>query len=118
MAEVEKALMKRRLLDVEGIADYLGVTVRHVRRLVLERRIPFIKWGHLLRFDLDEIDAWIDGWRQAPVVQPMGTGSVAPGDVSTEDEPPVSERPRRRTADRKRPSPRRRPAASSDSSLW
>jgi excisionase family DNA binding protein len=39
------------------------VTERHVRRLVAERGIPFIKWGHLLRFDPDEIEAWIDGGR-------------------------------------------------------
>jgi hypothetical protein len=31
-----------------------------VERLVQERRIPFIKWGHPLRFDPDEIDAWVD----------------------------------------------------------
>jgi len=40
-----------RLLTIEQIADHLGVSVRHVRRLVAERRIPFVKWGHLLRFD-------------------------------------------------------------------
>jgi excisionase family DNA binding protein len=33
--------------------------VRHVRRLVQERRIPFFKWGHLLRFDPDEIETWL-----------------------------------------------------------
>ena len=32
---------------------------RHIRRLVAERRIPYIKWGHLLRFDPDEIDQWL-----------------------------------------------------------
>ncbi len=48
------------LLDVEGVADALGVSVRYVRRLVAERRIPFIKWGRYLRFDADEIAEWID----------------------------------------------------------
>ena len=57
------------LVDIEGVAEYLGVSVRHVRRLVFERRIPFIKWGHLLRFDLDEIATWIDGWRHGSVIQ-------------------------------------------------
>ncbi|MDP9388446.1 MAG: helix-turn-helix domain-containing protein [Actinomycetota bacterium] len=36
------------------------MTERHIRRLVQERRIPFIKRGHPLRFDPDEIDAWVD----------------------------------------------------------
>ena len=58
---------RRPLVDIQTVAAYLGVTVRHVRRLVDERRIPFIKWGHPLRFDLDEIDAWIDQNRYAPL---------------------------------------------------
>ena len=32
------------LLDIEGVDEQLGVSVRHVRRLVFERRIPFVKW--------------------------------------------------------------------------
>ena len=32
-----------------------------------ERRIPFVKWGHLLRFDPVEIAAWLDGHRVSPV---------------------------------------------------
>jgi excisionase family DNA binding protein len=53
-----------RLLTIGEVAEYLGVTERHVRRLVAERRIPFVKWGHLLRFDQEEIAAWIDAARR------------------------------------------------------
>ena len=45
-------------MTIEEVAERLGASVRHVRRLVHERRIPFIKWGHLLRFDPDDIEAW------------------------------------------------------------
>jgi len=55
-----------RLLTVAELADHLGVDIRHIRRLVAERRIPFIKWGHLLRFDPAEIDTWIDSYRHHP----------------------------------------------------
>ena len=54
------------LLDLDGIAEHLGVTPRHVRRLVAERRIPFVKWGHLLRFDPVEIATWLDAHRISP----------------------------------------------------
>lgn len=50
----------RPLMDLSAVAERLGVNHRHVRRLVHERRIPFIKWGHLLRFDPDEIDEWLE----------------------------------------------------------
>jgi excisionase family DNA binding protein len=49
-----------RLLDITTLATRLGVNARHIRRLVAERRIPYIKWGRLIRFDPDEIAAWID----------------------------------------------------------
>ncbi len=55
-----------RLLSIAEVADALGVEVRHVRRLVHERRIPYIKWGHLLRFDPAEIAAWVDTYRRRP----------------------------------------------------
>lgn len=47
------------LLDIEGVAAHLNITVRHVRRLVFERRIPHLKVGRLLRFDPTELAAWL-----------------------------------------------------------
>lgn len=47
------------LMDVTELADHLGVEIRHIRRLVHERRIPFLKWGHLVRFDPTDVDAWL-----------------------------------------------------------
>ena len=46
------------------MAKRLGVTVRHIRRLVAEKRIPIVKWGHLVRFDPQEIELWIDEARR------------------------------------------------------
>lgn len=55
-----------RLLSIAEVADALGVDVRHVRRLVHEKRIPYIKWGHLLRFDAADVAVWIDAYRHYP----------------------------------------------------
>ncbi len=52
------------LLDLPAVAARLGVNQRHVRRLVAERRIPYLKWGHLLRFDPVELEAWLDRARR------------------------------------------------------
>jgi excisionase family DNA binding protein len=56
------------LVDVGGVAAYLGTSVRHVRRLVAERRIPHTKVGGLVRFKLDDIDAWLAASQRGPVV--------------------------------------------------
>ena len=51
------------LLDVAEVAVRLGATVRFVRRLVAERRIPYVKVGKFVRFDPAEVEQWIDDHR-------------------------------------------------------
>jgi excisionase family DNA binding protein len=75
----EPTLPIPQLVDITTVAKILGVEPRHIRRLVHERRIPFIKWGHLVRFDLGEIGDWLDHNRCPVGGQPPGnrpTGSV------------------------------------------
>jgi len=50
-------------MNISEVADVLGVNVRHVRRLVFESRIPYVKWGRLLRFDPREIERWLQASR-------------------------------------------------------
>ncbi len=56
---------RRRLLDVEQAAEYLTTSEHFARRLVRERRIPFIKVGRFVRFDTDDLDRFIDARRAA-----------------------------------------------------
>jgi excisionase family DNA binding protein len=47
-------------LDVRGTASYIGCTERYVRRLVFERRIPFLKVGGTkVRFMPADLDTWL-----------------------------------------------------------
>jgi|FreactcultureFD7_1027221.scaffolds.fasta_scaffold10565_4 excisionase family DNA binding protein len=48
-----------RLLDLDGLCAYLGVSERYARRLVAEDRIPVTRIGRKLWFDHVEIDRWI-----------------------------------------------------------
>lgn len=51
------------LLDITALAERLGVTERFVRRLVAERRIPFLKIGKFIRLEPADVAAWIDQQR-------------------------------------------------------
>lgn len=84
-----KRAVEAELVDIDWVAKRLGVTVRHVRRLVAERRIPLVKWGHLLRFDPDEVEHWIDSARR-----PAGAVLAGPA-------PTVNASSRRRTRAKK-----------------
>jgi excisionase family DNA binding protein len=58
------------LIDIPTLAGQLSTSIRHIRRLVAEKRIPYIKVGHLIRFDPDDIGAWLNAAR----VMPNGDG--------------------------------------------
>lgn len=47
------------LLDIVQVAEHLGVTTRHVRHLIADRRIPFVRVGRLIRFDPMEVTEWL-----------------------------------------------------------
>ena len=48
-----------QMMDIDGVAERLFTTTRHIRRLVSERRIPFNKVGGKLRFDPAVIEEWV-----------------------------------------------------------
>ena len=53
------------LLTVEQAAERLGTSVRFIRRLRTEGRIPVVKLGKHLRIDSTDLDHYIDAGRQA-----------------------------------------------------
>lgn len=48
-----------KLLTIEELADFLQIKKSFIRSLVFQRKIPFIKIGRLIRFDMNEIIQWI-----------------------------------------------------------
>ncbi len=55
-------------LTVEQAAAYLNITDHFVRRLIRERRIPFVKVGRLVRLRRSDIDDYLAG-RRVPAVR-------------------------------------------------
>jgi excisionase family DNA binding protein len=52
------------LIDIETLAVQLGDSVRQLRRLVAEKRIPCLKVRHFLRFDPEQVKAWLEDHAQ------------------------------------------------------
>ncbi len=53
------------MLSIPEAADVLGVTPRWVRRAIFERRLAYVKLGHLVRIDADDVRALIEAGRVA-----------------------------------------------------
>jgi excisionase family DNA binding protein len=51
------------LLTYQQLAAWLNDNVRHLRHLVNQKRIPYVKVGHFVRFDEREILEWLDNNR-------------------------------------------------------
>lgn len=50
----------RRLFTIREVAEYTGLSVHTLYTMTSQRRIPFVKTGRLVKFDLKAIDAWIE----------------------------------------------------------
>jgi excisionase family DNA binding protein len=49
-----------KLFGIDELADHLGTSSRHIRRLIAERRVPYLKVGRRVRFDPAEIAGWLE----------------------------------------------------------
>jgi excisionase family DNA binding protein len=51
--------MTEKLMTFEEAAERLGTTPRHMRRLVVERRIAYRKLGRYVRFHPDDLAEYV-----------------------------------------------------------
>jgi excisionase family DNA binding protein len=59
MKPADDAFIAPRLLDIQQVAVYTGLSVHTLYTMVSQRRIPFVKMGRLTKFDREELDKWI-----------------------------------------------------------
>jgi len=52
------------LIGPQTLADRLGVPVSWVYLKCRAREMPHLKFGHYLRFDVDELERWVDQHRR------------------------------------------------------
>ncbi|MFC1621698.1 helix-turn-helix transcriptional regulator [Candidatus Omnitrophota bacterium] len=57
--------MDKRLIDIKEVSERLGVKVSTIYSWVHQKQIPYIKMGRLVKFDLLELDNWIQGKKVA-----------------------------------------------------
>jgi excisionase family DNA binding protein len=58
---------KYTLLDIKQAAAYLGLKVNTLYQWVAQKRIPYVKSGRLVKFDLSDLDKFIEKSKVRPV---------------------------------------------------
>lgn len=52
-------LLPAHLVDIGVAADHLGVSVFTLRRWVAQRRVPFVRLGRVIRFQVPALEQFI-----------------------------------------------------------
>ena len=55
-----------KLLNVNEMAETLGIKVNTLYSWVYSRKIPYLKVGRLVRFDLTDVREWLKNSRVEP----------------------------------------------------
>ena len=50
----------KEILDIKQLSNYLQVSISEIRKLVRQRNIPYFRIGNRLKFDLENINLWIE----------------------------------------------------------
>ena len=56
---VSTSHMEKRFVGIEELSGYLGLAKGTVYIWVCHKKIPYLKMGRLVKFDLKEIEAWL-----------------------------------------------------------
>ena len=51
--------MEKRFLGLEELSQYLGLAKGTLYIWVCHKKIPYLKIGRLVKFDLQEIEGWL-----------------------------------------------------------
>ncbi len=52
--------MNKRLININELSEYIGLSTSTIYSWVSQQRIPFVKCGRLTKFDIQRIDEWIE----------------------------------------------------------
>ena len=50
---------QKRFLGIKELSEYLGLPVSTLYQWTHQRKIPYLKMGRLVKFDLEEIEIWL-----------------------------------------------------------
>ncbi len=52
--------MQKNVCNIKELSIYLQTSIPQIRKLVREKKIPYFRVGNRIKFDLNEINKWIE----------------------------------------------------------
>ena len=57
----KEQVLEKRLLSIAEASYFLGISKSFLYQLAASGEIPSLRFGRAVRFDLKELNAWLDG---------------------------------------------------------
>ena len=61
-------MSEKRLINIDELSEYLSTPVGTLYQWISQKRIPYVKLGRSVRFDLEEINQWLKENSHAPTL--------------------------------------------------
>lgn len=52
--------MQKNICNIKELSIYLQTSIPQIRKFVREKKIPYFRVGNRIKFDLNEINKWIE----------------------------------------------------------
>lgn len=52
--------MQKNICNIKELSIYLQTSIPQIRKIVREKKIPHFRVGNRIKFDLNEINKWIE----------------------------------------------------------
>lgn len=52
--------MAKEIINIQELSSYLKISIPEIRKLVRQKNIPYFRIGNRLKFDLANINLWIE----------------------------------------------------------
>ena len=52
--------MAKEIINIQELSSYLKISIPEIRKLVRQSNIPYFRIGNRLKFDLANINLWIE----------------------------------------------------------
>lgn len=52
--------MQKKICNIKELSIYIQTSIPQIRKLVKEKKIPYFRVGNRIKFDMNEVDKWIE----------------------------------------------------------
>jgi len=66
MPHTQNPIMQKRYINAKELSEYLSLPIGSLYQMTSRKQIPYVKIGRLLKFDIKDLDKWLEKKKVKP----------------------------------------------------